>query len=175
MLMHREPECYARYRQGLMPVAKERSLQAFISDSACQMEQSMKGHMPELLGGTSFRTGQLHGSTHVTPCQSGPGRGIWRHDWRADRAALGDSEGCMASPEVRGCVTCHSSAQCRHKLKPAISVAWLHDAGPLFDMLESKMWVCTAGTWAWPALLTALMTVCMPLPWQRGHRCLLLS
>ena len=29
----------------------------------------MKGHMPELLGSTSFRTGQKHGSTHVTPCQ----------------------------------------------------------------------------------------------------------
>ena len=71
MVVQKEPECYARYRQGLALVAEERTdLQAFISELACQMEQSMKGHMPELLGGTSFRAGQMHGSTHMTPCHS---------------------------------------------------------------------------------------------------------
>ena len=69
MLIQKDPECYARFRQGLAPVAEERELQASISDSACQMEQSMKVHMPELLGRTSYRTGQMHGSIHVTPCQ----------------------------------------------------------------------------------------------------------
>ena len=69
MVIQKEPECYARCRQGLAPVAEERELQALIRDAASQMEQSMKGHMPDLLGSTSFRTGQMHGSTHMTPCQ----------------------------------------------------------------------------------------------------------
>ena len=118
MVMQKEPECYARYRQGLAPVAEERNLQAFSSESACQMEQSMKGHMPELLSGTSFRTGQMHGSTHVTPCQlqhhlalaEGYGDIIGEQTeqlWATLKAAR--------RPLRCECVTCHSSAQCMHR------------------------------------------------------------
>ena len=118
MVMQKEPECYARYRQGLAPVAEERNLQAFISDSACQMEQSMKGHMPELLGSTCFRTGQMHGSTHVTPCQ------LQHHLALAE--GFGDiigeqTEQLWATLKAAWrllrceCISCHSPAQCMHK------------------------------------------------------------
>ena len=46
MLIQKEPECYARYRQGLAPVAEERKLQTFVSVSACQMPDEAEHKAP---------------------------------------------------------------------------------------------------------------------------------
>ncbi len=39
---------------------------------------------------------------------------------------------------------------------------------------ESHSKGCIAGLGAWPLLLTALMTICVPLLWQMGKHCLAL-
>ena len=132
----------ARCRQGLAPVAEELWLQAFVSDSACQMEQSIKGHMPEPSSGTSFRDGQMHGawahgSTHVTPCQ------LQHHLALAE--GFGDIIGEQTEQRLATlkaayrllrceCVTCHSSAQCMKPIRHSCCLgAWCR---ALFDVLE---------------------------------------
>ncbi len=127
-VMQKKPECCARYRQGLAPVAEERILLAFISLSACQLEQSMKGHIPKLLSGTSFRAGQMQHRLALTEVFGDIIGEKTQHFWATLNAAW---------RHLRyGRVTCHSLAQCSHK--PTMLVAWLHDAGSLFDGYQTQ-------------------------------------